>query len=204
MCRFLIAITALALIPLATSSAGPPVQAGKIIDPTYDAWSRFPDGSAVTFTSVGKGSGGAYKSKTWWRIVQTTTLIAASPERIELRIETSEELIMNDKPGIKETIVFQPQKVIHHRLIDTPRPGSSMGKIVEQCEKEIKLDGESYTAKYTKFEETSLDAEGSVYTAQTWTSDDVPGGLIRREEEMDGTYWFVVRRELTTLTNPKK
>ncbi|MBI3822174.1 MAG: hypothetical protein HY289_05780, partial [Planctomycetes bacterium] len=160
--------------------------------------------AAVTFTSVCKSSGVPDKSRTWSRVVETTTLVAVSPDRIELRIEMTDEFEMNFEPGVKQKIVRMPRKVTHTRLMDAPPPGSPEGKIVEQSEKMIKVDGKPLKAKYKKVEETNIDAEGSVHTIQTWTSDDIPGGLIRQEQEMTGTYWFEYRAELTTLIKSKK
>lgn len=166
------------------------------------ACSGFPERTAVTITSVGKASGNAYKSRKQWRVIETTTLIAVASDRIELRIEVTEEVETNEEAGVKK-VVLPARKVTHPWLVNGRPPDKPEG-LVEQGEKVIIVDSKHLKEGYSKVEETNFDAERSVRTIQTWASDDMLDGVIRRESEMTGTYWYWDHTELTRWVKPAK
>ncbi len=201
--RLVIALTLLAAFSPSqwVGAAEPGLPACKVINMDYTAWSNFPKGTAIVVKTVGSGSGVAYKTLKEWKITETTTLLEASPDKIELEIETTRQ-----EDGGKD-VKLPPRKVKHARLIDAPSGGRPAGKaegLTETEEKTITVGGKPFKVKGTRVEEANFDAEGSTHVIVTWQSDEVPGRLIRRIGEMTGTYWYKESVELLKITKPVK
>lgn len=183
----------LLVLPLATSAAEPSGKKGT--NPEYLAWSQFPVGSSVTTKIEGTGTGRAMGTFKKCSYTEIYTLVKVTEDNVEI---TYEKTGTADGKEVKVGPVIRThQKLIPVEMI--PKP-----KITETKESEVKIDGVTYKATYTRIDGSNFDAEGSTSKNETWRSPKVPGGLLKCQEEMDGTYGYTLKIEVTKIVISKK
>jgi len=178
-------------------AAEPAPPSGKALNPDYSAWCDFPNGTAIAVKTVGSGPGIGSGTPKEWTVTEATTLREVSPDKVELEVRKTKQ-----EDGGKE-VKSPPRKVTYARWIDAPRVGKPTGTVVEE-EETITVLGKKVKARYVRIQEENFDAEGSIRITKEWTSQEVPGRIIKSVGDQTGTYWYKERVELVEFTKPPK
>lgn len=188
----LAALLALAALAGASGAADPPVPAGKLPNPAYASWAKFPVGTAVTI-KVANDSAGQKSEST-----MTSTLLELTAEKATV------EMVIVSKAGGQEYRA-PPQKQEQARTLDAPPGYDPKAKapeiegLVEQGEKKITLAGKEYKASYAKIKRKTGDID---VTSKIWTSDEVPGTMLKSLSTVGGQYPTTSTMELVEVKKP--
>jgi hypothetical protein len=145
------------------------VAQGEMIEnPVYKSWSRFKQGTAVTYKSVTETA----SNKT--EVTLTYTLRALTPDKAVI------EMVVATRSGGVE-VNNPPQRLENAKLFPLP-PGKKKEEftkpqgVLEAGEEIVKVGDKEYKTRWYK---TRNRVEAGDTFSQTWSCDDVPGGLIR-------------------------
>jgi hypothetical protein len=162
-----------ALFAVAAVSA--PAWADTMDNPTFASWAKMKKGSSVTVKITSEVAG--QKSET----TMTTTLVDLTAD-----VATT-EMVMVTKAGGME-FKNDPIKTENKKVVELP-PGKKKEDFVkpegfvDQGEETLKIGGKEYKTKWVK---VKIEKDGSVYEAKTWSSDDVPGTMVKMETKSSG------------------
>jgi hypothetical protein len=158
-----------------------------IANSDYLAWSKFGTGTSVTYDGETNMMGNAYSS------TATTTLTAIAGDKITLRVETT--LLINGKPT---TLPPQTSDI----PVRVKKPASSAGvqpadaPKTQTSSEDVSALGRKFACKKTKV--TTI-ADGLTNWTSTWTSDEVPGGLVKSDSETTGAETATIKAILTAM-----
>jgi hypothetical protein len=158
-----------------------------VANPDYLAWSKFGVGTSVTFAADTNMMGNAYTATT------TTTLSAVTSDRVTLRVETT--LLVNGKP----TSLPPQTSDIPARV---KKPSASAGvqpadaPQTQTSSEDVSALGRKFVCKKTK---VTTVADGLTNWTSTWTSDEVPGGLVKTDSETTGAETATIKTILTAI-----
>jgi hypothetical protein len=134
--------------------------AQEVDNPDYAAWARFRPGSTVTVRIEIEASGG--KSVT----EATSTLKSVDAKEAVVEVKGFTEAL-----GRREEIAAREERV--PAKVRRPAPSKA-----EEADEEIEVAGKKLACRRI----TVTDQQGALATATvTWTSDQIPGGLAKRE-----------------------
>ena len=185
-------LLAIAFLAGTSGAADPPAPAGKLANPAYASWAKVPKGTAVTLKVVSDSAG--QKSE----VSMTSTLVELTADKATV------EMVSVTKAGGQE-FKLPPTKQEFERFVAAPpgydpkAPPKPEG-LVEQSDTTLKIAGTSYKAKYTKIKQTP--APGTEVVVESWTSDDVPGMVLKSSSSYAGN--GVVSKSSTELVEVKK
>jgi hypothetical protein len=170
-------------------AAGSAVGQDMIDNAEFGYWSKYKKGTSTTIkiTTVS----GAIKSET----VSTFTLLEVGADK--LVIETTTVTKSNGKdfkiPAEKRDV---PKKIAapKGKTPDTKPPGT-----YEEGTETIKVGGIDVKTKWYKYK---TDNNGLTTQAQSWSSDDVPGGFVRLVSKTTGKSKFEMTMELVEIKKP--
>jgi hypothetical protein len=153
-------------------------------NPLYLAWSKFKPGTAVTYAtreSVQERVPGGRKED---RGTLFSTLILKSADKASVVVERTEKRFNNER-GPSAPIVHQDSYVARLHKSQIQDPDAEPNFVVEATGTEtLALGGSSYRCKWRKLTKDNSDASFVKLDNLTiWTSDDTPGGLVRRLQE---------------------
>ncbi len=174
-----------------TKEKDDPVPAGKLANPAYKSWAKFPKGTAVTLKAVSDTNGMKAES------TMTLTLLELTPDKAVI------EMVNVVTTGGTE-FKSPPAKQELKRYVDAP-PGTKPGEtkkpegLVEQGEKKVTVAGKEYKATYTKMK---LSTGGVDVVAEAWSSDDVPGMVLKSVNTMSGAVSSATTLELAEIKKP--
>lgn len=163
-----------------TAGQGPPLDTGgggaippdreEAENPQYKTWARFPKGTVAVERTITETEGNDAKTVT----TVTYKLLEVTPEHVELESQASTRRYDGHESNNPPNTYTVP------RLLRLP-PGMKKDdfgkpKGSEQGEETVTVAGRAYKAKWYKG--TDRNEAGEVFV-QTWTSDDMPGGLVK-------------------------
>ena len=179
------------LIMLATCGGIRAAEPDSSENPVYRSWSKFRKGASVTYLSVTK------QKATSTEMSMTYTLVDVTPEKVVV------ESVVRLKANGKE-VVMPPSRLVNSKAsgISNKKPGQANpnkpdGFLSEGTES-IPIAGRTVVAQWTKVKTRSESAENLI---QTWSSDEIPGGLVKSVTTVPGSVASVTM-ELTSVTTP--
>jgi hypothetical protein len=148
--------------------------ADQIDNPQYTAWAKFKPGTSVTTKMVSDAAG----QKTEMEI--TTTLVEVTAAKLVLEAKTS-------MSAGGQKMEMPAQKTDVAAKVDKPAavavaPDAPKGEVKESTD-EVEVMGKKVKCKVM---ETKTTANGMNINSKTWTSDEIPGGMVKMETKMDG------------------
>lgn len=168
-----------------------PIPGGEQFEsPVYKLWAKFPVGSRVVQKSTTENE----DNKTEKTV---TTITYALKQKTDEFIVVESQATTVHYTGRVET---NPSAEAKTKKFFTLPPGVKRPepKKAEEGEDELKVAGKGYKAKWTK--EKSYTEAGDLF-AQTWTSDDIPGGLLKSVSKVPSKK-ATITVEVTEVTIP--
>ena len=166
--------------------------AGKVADPVYASWARFPVGTTVTHTNTTKSPKRRTRSDT-----ATQTLVELTDEKVVVELAAVFEVAGGN-------IAAPPVRYAFPRFVAAvsgAKPGEVPGakRPAERGERTVTVAGKEYKAAYEKTKYKS----GELETVQeVWTSDDVPGLKLMEVTVESGANTAKSVRELVEIKKP--
>ncbi|MBL8990861.1 MAG: hypothetical protein JNJ48_04695 [Phycisphaerae bacterium] len=150
----------------------PVLAADKIDNPEYKQWSAYKAGTSVTMKTDSEAAGN--KSS----MSMTTKLVEVTGDKVVLEtvmtIDAGGQKM--DMPAQKRDVPAKIEKPAETKT-DEKAPKPKTG------EEEIEVAGKKYKAKWT---ETTTEQNGMKSIAKVWTSDEVPGTVLKMESKTTG------------------
>ena len=166
-----------------------------IDNPEFASWSKFKPGTSVTMKNT--TTAGDVKSE----MTITTRLLEAGADKlvVEMTIVASFNGMELKQPPMKRDIaktITLPK--------GTPKPDPNAkpkidGAKFEEGTDTVKVAGGEFKAKWYK---TTFEAGGNTVETKAWTSDEVPGGLVKAETTTSGANPATIKMEVTELKKP--
>ncbi len=153
---------------------------GNLVDsPKYLAWKKFPPGSKASYdNSVLHEYQSGTNQYTETKISHDTlTLVSIDGERAKVKAESTVSGKIAGRNGPDTTssdeLIFQAKQAAPGAPVDDPR------RIVTSGEETLTINGKKIA---TRWECVTRAGDPMTFT-KTWTSDDVPGGLVRTQQQ---------------------
>jgi hypothetical protein len=145
-----------------------------IDNPAYQSWAKFKAGTWVEYQTDSEAAG----SKN--AIVTTQTLKELTPEKATIVIQSSMVVA-----GKKMDMPAQTQELTA-KIKRPPAAPAATGDApkTDQGTEDIKVDDKTFSCKWTQ---VTTEQNGMKTTSKTWTSDDVPGSVVKIESESSGS-----------------
>lgn len=155
-------------------------------NPLYLQWAALPIGATVQYSCETRRNGSdapASDVETWKKLIEV------KPDKVIL--ETGGSMLAGDSrveyPPDREEILAKP-----------PAPGSpEAGTIVAQGDQTLKLAGREWKCHWTE-------RQNGPMTTRRWTSEEVPGGLIKEFQRIEGADLTETQTELMWVSWPKQ
>jgi hypothetical protein len=160
-------------------------------NPAYKSWAKHKPGTSVTLKNVSEMMG----QKT--EMEMTSTLVEVTPEKAVVEVKTSMDMggTKTDMPAQKQEI---PAKATADQPADPMEAAKKMGAEVKDLgEETVTVAGNSYKAKVM---ETKMDQQGMKITSKIWTSEEIPGMLVKMESNTEGSMTSTNKMEVTNVT----
>ena len=166
----------LGLSLLAPAARGQDAAAGEMVDnPAYQSWASHKVGTTVSYESTTDAAGQKFKAQT------TTKLIELTPEKAV--VEQTSKIDIPGAPAQPARKEALPAKVKKSELFATGTlPAGVKGQAKEKGKAKVQVGGKSYDCQVWEF---TIDANGVKSTGTTWTSDKVPGTLVKMESSAE-------------------
>lgn len=176
-------------VVLAAGSA----RAEEIDNPEFASWSKFKKGTVVTLKTSSTAANVTSE------ISVTSTLVEVGADKVV--VETTSVSTFNGmefkSPAVKREIT-KTLKLPAGVKKDDFKGGKPPGTTKEGTET-VKIGGTEYKTKW--FEYTN-EVAGNKTEAKMWTSDDVPGTMVKMESKTTGTVTATVKMELVEIKKP--
>ncbi|MBI3830571.1 MAG: hypothetical protein HY291_13705 [Planctomycetes bacterium] len=145
------------------------VRAETIDNPEYKHWSQYKAGTWVTWKQTTDAAGNKSVTETTLKLVE----VNADKAVIEtlMKMEVAGQKI--EQPAQKRDVpakIEKPAPVKQEEVKDAPKP--------KEGEDTVTVAGKALKCKTI---ETTLDAAGQKGTTKAWTSDEVPGQMVKSE-----------------------
>jgi hypothetical protein len=152
-----------------------PALADTMDNPVFASWAKSKPGTAVTLKITAEVAG--QKSET--RMTSTLSSLTADVATVEVETVT--------KAGGRE-FKSPPTKIENKKVVELPagKKKADFDKpegFVDQGEEKLKIGGKEYKTKWVR---VKIKKDGSEYEAKTWSSDDVPGTMVKMETKSSG------------------
>ncbi|MCK4659581.1 MAG: hypothetical protein KAV82_08695 [Phycisphaerae bacterium] len=177
---------------LVSASSGLAAEEKKVDNPQYKHWAQFKPGSYATLKMV------AIVAGTTSNVSMTRTLKEITAEKAVVEIKTIMQVAgqnMEQPPTLQPI----PAKFTEKELKEQQKQEQE-GKIKEGKE-EIKVAGKTFKAKWV---ETEFKQSGMTIKSKTWTSEEVPGQLLRTASTTEGSVQTKSTGELVKFKAIKK
>lgn len=165
---------AVCLLPLAARAAESKEGAEEMVDnPAYKSWSKSKPGTSVSLSGITKLAGTEMKSNIVFKLV--------SIDKDRAVVEMTSKL---DTPGApqqppqKEEL---PAKVKKSEADGSKMPEGVKGSVKEKGKENIEVAGKKYQCKVFEFEGQLGEQK---LTGKSWTSEEIPGMLVKSESTM--------------------
>jgi hypothetical protein len=160
--------------------------AEQVDNPSYKSWAKFKAGTTVTLKTESDMAGQKSDMET------TTTLVEINPDKavIETKMSMNAGGQQMDMPAQKTDVPAKLDKTPEVK----PEDPKDKPEVKESSEEVSIPGGKKVKAKVT---ETKMTANGMNTVSKVWTSEEVPGGVIKMETTMDGAMKGTTKMELT-------
>lgn len=142
-------------------------------NPVYKSWAGFEEGAAVTYRSVTEAGGERTEERLAYTLVDLTKEKAVVERVVTQTVDGREVVNPAQRLENARTFTLPPG-------IDPKKFGKPEG-LLESGEETVTVDGKEYRARKEKTK-GRVEA-GDVFT-ETWSSDEVPGGLLKSVSEV--------------------
>jgi hypothetical protein len=186
-------LACLASVAVLVLSAGVSRAEDTVDNPEFTTWSKFKKGTSITLKTTS-----AFNNMTT-EITSTTTLVEVGADK--LVVETSSVTKFNNmeikappaKRDVMKTITL-PKGVKKEDLTAKKPPGT-----FEEGTETVKVGGTEVKTKWFKFK---AEMDGTKTEAKMWTSDDVPGSMVKMESTTTGKVATTLKMELVEFKKP--
>ncbi|NLI78489.1 MAG: hypothetical protein GX442_18875 [Candidatus Riflebacteria bacterium] len=143
----------------------------KVDNPVYQNWAKFKPGTMVKYAQTSEMMGNKTQSEVAY------TLLEVTPEKVVIEMGGS-TVIMGNQTEMPKTRIEYPAKAD----AADPNVKSAINAKTSQSEEEIEVAGGKIRCKVF---ETTVEQQGSQIKSRFWSSDDVPGTLVKSETTME-------------------
>ncbi|MGC4030620.1 MAG: hypothetical protein QM754_02565 [Tepidisphaeraceae bacterium] len=163
------AVLACLIAPIARADDAKP-------NPEYEAWAKCKPGATVTIKGSTETAGNKMENSV------TTKLLEVTPEKAVVESTITMEMMGQKMPQ-------PPQKRDVPKTFVMPKPHAVPGQPEQKApepkigEETITVAGKEYKCKTTEIE---LNQNGMKVHSKTWTSDQVPGGMVKMTSDATG------------------
>ena len=162
------------LVVTMLAATATPAIAEKIDNPEYLSWKQFKPGAMVKIEHVSKVAGNETK------MVKTTTLKELTDEKAMVSSQTTMSVMGNviKQPAEDQEIPAKFDKP------EMPEGTKTPDIETEQGEETLTVGGKEIACKWVK---STVKTGGNTILSKAWSSDAVPGGLVKMESTTKGT-----------------
>jgi hypothetical protein len=170
---FALAALAVAQDPKKDDKTDQAAKAAKMVEnPLYQSWAKQKPGTSITLK--GMSEVGGQKSES----TMTTKLVEATPDKVVVEFTTTAKVMGKDFSQPPTKLEF-PKTITESQLAEQSNPKGKVGEGTA----DVKVGDKTYKTKWYKIE---LDQMGSKVTTTVWTSQEVPGTLVKTESQFSG------------------
>ncbi len=141
-------------------------------NPEYKSWASFKAGSMVTLKMISDAGG----NKT--EMTNTMELLEISGDKAV--IQTTTVMVV---AGNEMKMPPQKREIMAKMKMAEPAANTKEGPKAKESSEDVTVEGTTYKCKVT---ESTNEANGVKSVAKSWTSDEVPGGLVKMESTSSG------------------
>ncbi|HEY4328744.1 MAG TPA: hypothetical protein VGN88_03340 [Phycisphaerae bacterium] len=162
--------------------------ADQIDNPQYKSWAKYKAGTSITLSMVSDMAGNKTEMQT------TTTLLEITADKavVESKMSMNAGGQKMDMPATKTEVAAKIDKP----AVATTAPATTAPD-VKQSTDTLTVSGTAIKCNVT---ESKSSANGMNTNSKVWTSDQVPGGLVKSETTMDGAMKGTTSQTLTAMT----
>ena len=157
-------------------------------NPAYAQWAKFKPGTSTTVSMTSEAAGQTSKMET------KSTLAEVTPDKVVIDVVTSMEA-----GGQKMDMPAQKQE-IKKAMDPSPAVDAETQKQIDAAKASAKTTDESVTVAAGTFKakctESTTEANGMKSVSKVWTSDEVPGGMVKMEATTSGAVASTTKGEL--------
>ncbi len=147
-------------------------------EPERNPWANFKPGSWVKFRQTMKMDMGGMKMEQVQET--TTTLVEVTESEIVLKIASQ---ITRKQNGQESKLPKSDNEVRYPIMQEAPAVAKAGEKKAETGEEELTIKDKKVKCKWSKFIQDQM---GMVMEVKTWTSEEMPGNMVRAEGKADG------------------
>jgi hypothetical protein len=144
-----------------------------IDNPAYQSWAKFKVGTWVEYQTDSEAMGNKNT------IITTQTLKTLTPDTATIVIQSSMTV-----GGKKMDMPPQTQEITSKIKRPPAPPAAGDAPKTEQGTEDVQVDGKTYSCKWT---EVTSEQNGMKTTSKTWSSDDVPGSIVKIQSSTTGS-----------------
>jgi len=172
--------------------AGSAVGQETIDNPEFASWSKFKSGTSVTLKNTT-----TTKDATLETVIITKLIEAGSDKLVlELTVISNINGMEFKQPPTKRDVA---KTITLPKGTPKPDPTKKLDATIEEGMETVKVAGGEFKAKWYK---SKFEAGGSKIETKAWTSEDVPGGLVKSETTTTGVNAATIKMEVTELKKP--
>ena len=160
----------------AAASESPKAEAPRQSAPKHP-WGAFKPGSYAKYKTTSEMEIAGTKNKTETEMKQTLLEVTADEAIVEMEMSVA--------GNVNKVKTPMPLKAPAGKAADGPKPKTGS--------EEIKAGGKSYKCTWTEME---TEANGNKTVTKVWSSEDVPGFMVKSESKTSGTMSMVSTTEL--------
>jgi hypothetical protein len=163
-------VCAVALGVCLLTSASRAADEEMVDNPQYKSWARHKVGSSVTHEMTSSVGGQNFKSTI------TNKLAELTPEKAVLEVATKLDIAgVPPQPAQKIEVAAKVKK---SEAAAGQMPPGVKGEVKDKGTEKVSVGGKSYTCKVQEF---TGESQGVKMKGKTWSSDEVPGTLVKME-----------------------
>ncbi len=166
--------------------------ADTIDNPQYTSWAKFKVGTSVTLKTESDMGGMNSQMET------TMTLLELTPDKavVETKMSMNAAGHQMDMPARKMDIPAKIEKPAP--TLNGATPATEPAKVdAKQSTEEIDVAGKKIKCKVV---EATTVTNGMTTKSKSWTSEEVPGGLVKMEATMEGPAKGTTKMAVTAMT----
>ena len=153
--------------------------------PLYASWAKLKPGSSITLSVEMMAMGQDVKTQ----VLQKLTEVAPEQLIVETTMTSPGRTVGPTKVAIKA-------KVPKDEADRTRLPPGMKGQTKELADETVEAGGKSYKCKVTEF---VGELQGGTTKGKIWSSDEVPGGMVRTEMTTEGKMASTITSKLVAI-----
>ena len=159
-------------------------------NPMYKSWADHGVGTSVTTKSKTTAAGQTSEMES------TQTLVEKTDEKVVIEIVTTMVVAGNkmEMPAQKMEIQAKFDTPEASEKEDPPAADDGPKPVTKESEETIEIAGKKYKAKVY---DSTIEAEGFTSHVKSWTSNDIPGGVLKTESSTGGQFSSMSTSEVT-------